>query len=95
MRLYSPRPSETLVDSANATAGGLALAGQAFAIVDHGGIAWGSEHTFAGALTDRLAAHGAARVECIDWEDHSILAPPEFFDEIAARVAGAVTGIGQ
>lgn len=95
MRLYSPRPSETARVEAEVPDFGQEFVGKSFAIIDHGGLHWGEGESFATALRDRLLYHGVADVEMVGWDNFSILAPPSYFDEIAARVAGAVTGLGQ
>ena len=95
MSLYSPRPGESALVEAEIPDFTQALAGKSFAIVDHGGLQWGEGDSIATVLRDRLLERGVASVDIVGWEQFSILAPPEYFDEIAARVAGAVTGLGQ
>lgn len=97
MQYYLPKPTRHVVPSVNEGPQRVPvprqpppIAGKAFAILDNG---WDVMDELTAALTERLEHLGASEVLRIPVFVGGPV-EPDFLDEIAAKVAGAVCGLG-
>ncbi|MCU1461687.1 MAG: hypothetical protein JWO37_1762 [Acidimicrobiales bacterium] len=91
VKVYSPRPVQFAEPEGEAVAAPErhSLVGAVVGIVDNGKMLKLGE-----AIERRLLALGAAEVRRFRAPRYTDLATAEFLDDIAANVAGAVTGLG-